>query len=498
MSQNVTLYNLLISCPGDVKDEVTLIESAVEEFNELYADPLGITIKTRHWSKSSYAQSGGKPQSLLNEQFINKCDAAVAIFWTKFGSPTDEFGSGTEEEIEIMLQSGKQVFMYFSDKPISPSKMNDEGYKKIQAFREKYKNRGIYFTYSSNEEFKKLFFAHLSMHFLSDQKVKEVKSERVSELKLIGIDENGKLSEEASVYPFVLNTQTTMHEYLDIIRSMYQDIAGMNVGKRTTVNNAFFAGFSSPVDIDDEERNFITEVAEQLELGLPDDFFDLGNLGKDSISINMYDGPKLKGSSEEITKYRKIKKLHETISNASDWAPVEKAFSAKHCLRLAVQNCGKAIDEDVEITFEIPQKALLTLTEFPRFTNDVMGYLLNDCDMSVLFGIDGTAEYIEYSESERNRASNYTSRPYGLPGYVPNYSDDFIEELNDVFCYSIYSNDDNYIVKLKVDYIKHNTTVAFPSILFVNDEIKEIPYRITSKNNPDVVAGVLKVQSLNI
>lgn len=116
-----------------------MIEAAVDEFNELYAETLGITIKTRHWSKSSYAQSGGKPQALLNEQFVNKCDAAVAIFGTRYGSPTDEFGSGTEEEIEIMLQSGKQVFMYFSDKPIPPSKINGDGYEKIQAFS----NRGM-------------------------------------------------------------------------------------------------------------------------------------------------------------------------------------------------------------------------------------------------------------------------------------------------------------------------------------------------------------------
>ena len=38
MAQNVTLYNLLISCPGDVKAEVALIETAVDEFNELYAE----------------------------------------------------------------------------------------------------------------------------------------------------------------------------------------------------------------------------------------------------------------------------------------------------------------------------------------------------------------------------------------------------------------------------------------------------------------------------
>lgn len=498
MAQSVTLYNLLISCPGDVRDEVTLIETAVDEFNELYADPLGITIKTRHWRKSSYAQSGGKPQALLNEQFVNKCDAAVAIFWTKFGSPTDEYSSGTEEEIENMLQSGKQVFMYFSDKPFSPSRMNDEEYKKIKAFREKYEDRGIYFTYSSDDEFKKLFFAHLSMYFLSDMKLKENTSNRVSKLKLVGIDENGKLSDDASVYPFVLNTTTTMSQFLDTIRSMCQEIAGMNVGKRIAVNNAIFAGFTSPVDIDEEERKFITTVAEQLGLELPDDFFDLGNLSKDSLTSNIMSGPNLKGTPEEIQKYRRIKKLHETISNSLDWAPVEKAFSEKHCIRLAIQNCGKAIDEDVEISFFIPKNSLLTLNEFPQFKNSEMGYLLNDCDMSVLLGINSTAEYVEYSESERNRVDNYTSRHYGLPGYVPNYSDDFVEALNDVFCYSFYSNGDNYIVKLKVDYIKHNTTVAFPSILFIKGEIIEIPYNITSKNNPDVVEGILRVQKSDV
>ena len=494
MPQNVTLYNLLVSCPGDVKEEITLIKSSVDEFNEYYADTLGVTIKTRHWSKSSYAQSGGKPQALLNEQFVDKCDAAVAIFWTKFGSPTDEYGSGTEEEIERMLKSGKQVFMYFSDKPIPPSEMNSEGYKKVQAFREKYSDRGIYFTYSSNEEFKKLFFAHLSMFFLSEKKVKEATSERVSDLKLVGIDENGKISEEASIYPFSLNADTTMAQYIDTIKGMYQDIAGMDVGTRMSVNSAHLAGFKSPMEIDEDERKYLESVAKQLQLSLPESFFQLGNLSKNTFSSNPLTGPSLDGTSAEIQKYRKIKKLHETISKAIEWGPIEKAFSNKNCIRLAVQNCGKAVDEDVEIAFEIPRSSLLTLEGFPKFNNDEMGYLLNDCDMSVLFGIDSTAEYIDYSESERNRSNNsYTSRNYGLPGYVPDYSDDFIDEWNDVFCYSIYPFEDKFIIKLKVDYIKHNTIVAFPSILFVNNIFSEIPYKITSKNNPKIVEGILKV-----
>ena len=173
----------------------------------------------------------------------------------------------------------------------------------------------------------------------------------------------------------------------------------------------------------------------------------------------------------------------------------EKAFSGMNCIKLAIQNCGKAIDEDAEITFEVPKESLLTLGEFPKFNNAEMGYLLTDCDMSILFGIEGTSEYIEYSESEQNGRTPYGARPYGLPGYVPDYGDDFTDELKDVFCYAFYSSENKYIVKLKVDYIKHNTTVAFPTILLVKNKIDEIPYKITSKNIPDVVEGCIKVKS---
>jgi len=492
MAQNVVLYNLLISCPGDVQGEVKLIEDAVGEFNELYAEPLGITIQTRHWSKSSYAQSGGKPQALLNEQFASKCDAAVAIFWTRFGTPTDEYGSGTEEEIEIMLQSGKQVFMYFSDKSCPPSQVDDEGYKRVRAFREKYKDKGVYFTYSTDEEFRKLFLAHLSMYFLSDKRVKAIASERCSGLKLLGIDENGKLSEDASIYQFRPNTNITMEEYMDSIRAMYQEIAGMNVGRRTSISAGPF--LYQPADINEEEKEFITSMAKILELELPEDFFDLGNLSKNPLSSDFLTGPRLEGSADEIRKYEKIQELQETISDALKWARVEEAFSDKRCIKLAIQNCGKAIDEDVEITVEIPQKSLLTLDEFPQFSNKTMGYLLNECAMDVLFGISSTAEYLEYSESQKNSSPYYRSSSHGLPGIIPDYSGDFKAELDDIFCYSIYPSGDNYILKLKVDYIKHNTSVAFPSVLFLTDEITGIPYKITSKSNPDIVEGTLKIQ----
>lgn len=51
---------------------------------------------------------------------VDKFDAAAAIFQTRFGTPTDDYYSGSDEEIEKTITSGKNVFLYFSNVPVSP------------------------------------------------------------------------------------------------------------------------------------------------------------------------------------------------------------------------------------------------------------------------------------------------------------------------------------------------------------------------------------------
>ena len=281
MSKNIIQYDLLISCPGDITSEINIIENSVSQFNSQFSDALGISVRTKHWHKNSYPQSGGKPQALLNDQFVNECDAAIAILWTRFGTPTDKYGSGTEEEIEIMLSSGKQVFMYFSDKPIPPSQMNEEEYKKVKAFRDKYKDRGIYFSYSSDEEFKSLFFAHLSQHFLSEKKVADVKKERHSELKVIGIDQNKHINDYAPIIKFVPNVETTNNKYLEKIQNLYNVISSIKVKKRIESNDAISKmtlSFEKPLEIHEDNREIIHTVAQKLNMTVSEDFFELGNL----------------------------------------------------------------------------------------------------------------------------------------------------------------------------------------------------------------------------
>ena len=59
MPRNVTKYSLLISCPGDVQEEVKIIGEVVLQFNTLYSDALGIEVTAKHWSKNSYPNRAG-------------------------------------------------------------------------------------------------------------------------------------------------------------------------------------------------------------------------------------------------------------------------------------------------------------------------------------------------------------------------------------------------------------------------------------------------------
>lgn len=58
MPTNVTRYQLLISCPGDVKDEVQIIKDAVSKFNSSLTDTLDVMLQVRHWEKDAHPETG--------------------------------------------------------------------------------------------------------------------------------------------------------------------------------------------------------------------------------------------------------------------------------------------------------------------------------------------------------------------------------------------------------------------------------------------------------
>lgn len=175
MTKNIKRIDLLLSCPGDVQDELVIVNEVVQKYNNEVGRSKDVFIDVRHWKKSSFPKSGGKPQEILNKQFVLDCYIAIAIFWTRFGTTTDEFESGTEEEITRLIEQNKQVFLYFSQIPVQPNKIDLEQYKKIENFKNQYSDKGLYYEYNDIDEFKDVLFQHLCQYIDDKFRSSEVK-----------------------------------------------------------------------------------------------------------------------------------------------------------------------------------------------------------------------------------------------------------------------------------------------------------------------------------
>ena len=77
------------------------------------------------------------------------------------------------------------------------------------------------------------------------------------------------------------------------------------------------------------------------------------------------------------------------------------------------------------------------------------------------------------------------------------YEEDYLRELTDAFEYSFFDDGDYVVVNLHIDYLKHNTAVAFPTVLFVSEEIRSIEYTIRSKQNESETRGVINAGGQN-
>lgn len=117
MPQTISLYKLFLASPSDVKEERLIVENVINDFNNTYSSQLNARIELCSWEKSSYPSVGEYPQAVINSQIGDDYDIFLGILWTRFGSKTLNYESGTEEEfyraLERSQQAGKvHIMMY--------------------------------------------------------------------------------------------------------------------------------------------------------------------------------------------------------------------------------------------------------------------------------------------------------------------------------------------------------------------------------------------------
>ena len=172
----------MIASPGDVASERSIIRDVIYEWNAVHSKSRNIVLLPIGWESHSSPEMGGSPQEIINSQILDKCDFLVGVFWTRIGTPTNDYASGTVEEIEKHIESGKPAMLYFSSQPVAMDTVDLEQIAELKKFKESCQQRGLYEGYDSHADFKEKFYRHLQLKLNEHPLFTSIKSESIGEV----------------------------------------------------------------------------------------------------------------------------------------------------------------------------------------------------------------------------------------------------------------------------------------------------------------------------
>jgi hypothetical protein len=168
MSYKATVFKTMIASPSDVEAERAVIREMLSEWNTVHSDRRKVVLLAVGWETHSAPEMGDRPQAIINKRVLRDCDLLVGVFWTRIGTATEEYASGTVEEIEEHIKLGKPVMLYFSAVPVVPDSVDPEQYSALRKFKESCKSRGILETYSNLADFRSKFYRQLQIKLNQD------------------------------------------------------------------------------------------------------------------------------------------------------------------------------------------------------------------------------------------------------------------------------------------------------------------------------------------
>ncbi|MCF9016924.1 DUF4062 domain-containing protein [Pseudomonas syringae] len=163
MSYTAETFNVMIASPGDVASERAIVRDVIYEWNAVNSNVRKIVLLPIGWESHSSPEMGASPQTIINQQILGKCDLLIGVFWTRIGTPTDEYASGTVEELEKHIQSGKPAMLYFSSQPVAMDSVDLEQAAAVKKFKTDCQSRGLYEGYDSLSDFRANLYRHLQL-----------------------------------------------------------------------------------------------------------------------------------------------------------------------------------------------------------------------------------------------------------------------------------------------------------------------------------------------
>jgi SAM-dependent methyltransferase len=150
MPKQLVKYKVFISSPSDVQEAREAAEEVIQEWNKLNSDKSGILFESLRWEVDASPNLQQSAQENINENLLAEADALIAIFWKRLGTPTENFPSGSVEEIMTAPESAK-IWVYFCDREFSLGEA--EQATAVIEFKKKLSS-GLYGSYEKVDEFR--------------------------------------------------------------------------------------------------------------------------------------------------------------------------------------------------------------------------------------------------------------------------------------------------------------------------------------------------------
>jgi len=199
MSYNAKVFKIMIASPGDVTAERNIVRDVIHEWIDIHSESRKIVLIPVGWETHSSPEMGDRPQAIINKRVLEKCDVLVGVFWTRIGTDTGEYISGTVEEIEKHIELGKPTMLYFSNKPVHPDSIDQDQYSKLKEFKQTCQTRGLYETYDDLIEFRQKFFRQLQLKVNEDKTFTDVTDEEFESIIQSFNSPSIQLSKEAGI-----------------------------------------------------------------------------------------------------------------------------------------------------------------------------------------------------------------------------------------------------------------------------------------------------------
>ena len=168
MPTNITLLTVFVSGPSDVDTEKEALRTVITEISERLTRTHGVQLRVVGWPDDVRPGVNVDLQAEINSQLGTDSDIYLGILGTRFGTPTGNAGSGTEEEFEQGLErlransSSLRVLFYFKTGMVDPYNLEIDQFQKVKVFKAGLHSRGIlYRDFKTTNGFVQMVKNHL-------------------------------------------------------------------------------------------------------------------------------------------------------------------------------------------------------------------------------------------------------------------------------------------------------------------------------------------------